>query len=1248
MTVTANTTRNAYTAGNQQNTYAYTFQIHDASDLKVYIGDELKSLNTHYTVTGVGSGTGGSVVFDLGVDGNGEQIYIPQDTRVSIFLAMDLDRDTNYQPSGAFLASTVNNDFDRLWLASNQQQTDINRTVRLQDLDAQSNMTLPLLADRADTLLGFSASISGARPIAVTNNSSQWDSAYNNSITGMQFQSGGILRLSQQDGSDYTVDLDGRYHLIGTDIPDADISESSVTQHRTAMLDLADNERIKLGNSDDLQIYHNGSYSFIQDVGQGSLALLGTDLIFSNGDGSKNYITCANNASVQLFNDGVPKFATNNNGVEVTGTLEFDGLKGTGSVTITDILDEDNMASDSATALATQQSIKAYVDANAGGSSQWTASGSDIYYNTGNVGIGTDNPTSPLDIRGSVNGNLDLAIYNQFDDDDEATPNPSTRLYLSAASNNGYLEAHGSPEDSAGLHKVDLGSTAVNSFLTFSPSYTERMRIDSSGDVLIGGTQKQSPSGIDKGLFIQSQTNGDVVGVNLYSNELNNNRRADFFLDDTNGIYGVQSTASTGLPDFVIKSGSNERFRVTNAGNVGIGTDDPDTKLHVSGGDLKIVSDNANTGEDGIPSILFGEITGADAHAQISYHGDDEVNDANYLGLGVFNPTALNADTLAEQKLQNTLAITRAGKVGIGTTDPQEELHISAHVPKARLQDVDGTNQYGEFFHSNGTTSILARNNTSDGTIVFQKYDGTTTDETMRINSSGNVGIGTNNPLHKVDIMGDASTAYDATSDDGQSNHDATLQVFNKNTTDESFASLVFRNRNSGVGISRISSISKGSGTTDMAFVTENSNTKSEKLRIKADGKVGIGTSSPVAPLQVNGTIYAEGGTFDAPDDGNPPSGADNIDNIAFVMPRDNKIAFWHDGYVRTLLHQDPQGVTQIGQTGTNYITGIKLNCGQSGDVTIQNTDGDAGLTVEGALTSSGLAYPTADGNANQVIVTDGSGTLSFADQSGGISNVSEDTAPQLGGDLDAQDNEINNVDKLGINTSSPSVACDVQFVKTGDFTAGLRVHTSAATSYDGKVITWGEQTAERGVLGWADGYGVTSCYIASGTAGLRFQTEFGSSPRVIPCRSTGDKNDNAIDLGMSNARFDDIYATNTSIISSSDSTLKQDIEELTDAEERVAVACKGLLRKFRWRDAVEEKGDDARIHFGIMAQDLRDAFTAEGLDAGRYGMFISNTWWEHEGEHYPTSESAPEGATEVTRLGVRYTELLAFIISAI
>ena len=134
---------------------------------------------------------------------------------------------------------------------------------------------------------------------------------------------------------------------------------------------------------------------------------------------------------------------------------------------------------------------------------------------------------------------------------------------------------------------------------------------------------------------------------------------------------------------------------------------------------------------------------------------------------------------------------------------------------------------------------------------------------------------------------------------------------------------------------------------------------------------------------------------------------------------------------------------------------------------------------------------------------------------------------------------------------------------------------------------------------------------------------------------TTNAVNDNAIDLGKSDARFKDVYATNGTI-QTSDRNEKQDIAELSEAEQRVAVACKGLLRKFRWKDSVAEKGDEARTHFGIIAQDLQAAFAAEGLDAGDYAMFISTTWTDEE-----TNE-------EKTRMGVRYSELLAFIISAI
>jgi len=154
-------------------------------------------------------------------------------------------------------------------------------------------------------------------------------------------------------------------------------------------------------------------------------------------------------------------------------------------------------------------------------------------------------------------------------------------------------------------------------------------------------------------------------------------------------------------------------------------------------------------------------------------------------------------------------------------------------------------------------------------------------------------------------------------------------------------------------------------------------------------------------------------------------------------------------------------------------------------------------------------------------------------------------------------------------------------------------------------------------------------CSTTSQHSGLRF-----ANGAIHPTDNTGAQSDSAqIDLGASSYRFSDIFARNGTI-NTSDRNEKQDIEVLSAAEQRVAVAAKGLLRKFRWKDAVSEKGDSARIHFGIVAQDLQAAFVAEGLDAGRYGMFTSDTW--------------DEDGVDKTRMGVRYSELLAFIISAI
>jgi hypothetical protein len=127
---------------------------------------------------------------------------------------------------------------------------------------------------------------------------------------------------------------------------------------------------------------------------------------------------------------------------------------------------------------------------------------------------------------------------------------------------------------------------------------------------------------------------------------------------------------------------------------------------------------------------------------------------------------------------------------------------------------------------------------------------------------------------------------------------------------------------------------------------------------------------------------------------------------------------------------------------------------------------------------------------------------------------------------------------------------------------------------------------------------------------------------------------DNAYTLGTSGQRWSEVYAANGTI-NTSDGTQKQQVRDLTDAERNVANAIKGLIRAYKFNDAVEAKGDDARIHIGVIAQDVQAAFAAEGLDATKYGLFCSDTY------------DTLDGKTE-TRLGVRYGELLAFVIGSL
>jgi hypothetical protein len=145
MTVSALVTRNDITATASQTSFTYTFRVLEATDMDVYQNGAL--LASGYTVNNVGD-TGGTVDITAGV---------PNTQIVSLVLAMPLDRTTDYQNSGDFLASDVNADFDKIYIGAIQNENSGDRSLRLQDVEPTIAMTLPLKAARLGKYLKFNA-----------------------------------------------------------------------------------------------------------------------------------------------------------------------------------------------------------------------------------------------------------------------------------------------------------------------------------------------------------------------------------------------------------------------------------------------------------------------------------------------------------------------------------------------------------------------------------------------------------------------------------------------------------------------------------------------------------------------------------------------------------------------------------------------------------------------------------------------------------------------------------------------------------------------------------------------------------------------------------------------------------------------------------------------------------------------------------------------------------------------------------
>lgn len=147
------------------------------------------------------------------------------------------------------------------------------------------------------------------------------------------------------------------------------------------------------------------------------------------------------------------------------------------------------------------------------------------------------------------------------------------------------------------------------------------------------------------------------------------------------------------------------------------------------------------------------------------------------------------------------------------------------------------------------------------------------------------------------------------------------------------------------------------------------------------------------------------------------------------------------------------------------------------------------------------------------------------------------------------------------------------------------------------------------------------------------YGTFFANSPEIRP------NTDNTQNLGVASLRWKQLYA-GTTTIATSDERVKQGIENVPDA----VLDAWGDVEFYRYKfnDAVAEKGfENARYHTGMVAQRIRDTFTAHGLDATKYGLLCYDEWKAQPAEvdeHGKIIRPAQEAGN---RYSLRYEECL-------
>ena len=514
-------------------------------------------------------------------------------------------------------------------------------------------------------------------------------------------------------------------------------------------LSLSDNDKATFGAGDDLEIYHDGSHSFISDQGTGSLRLLAQNFVLANPTNTEAMLVAFPNGSVDLYYDNAEKLTTTSTGINVTGTVTADGLSisknGTDHIAVIDT------SSGQVTNLSTGNTV-GYISVDP---SNTVADSKFAVYVDGNEYLEV-NPTG-IDVTGTVTadglslGDNEKAIFGTGNDlsiyhngaqsiiEDQGTGGllikGSTNLQLRSSADEVYINCVENAQVSLKYNNnTKLDTTATGIDVTGTVTMDGLTVADNTPIITIEDTD-----GATTGFF---SATGSTVRFGASTSDA-----VQFYSNNTIR----QNISSGGDISFYEDTGTTAKFFWdASAESLGIGTSSPTANagLHIQGSDGAsgssvnvaanefFIDNNGNTG-----MTLGSSNTGSGGYA----FADSDV--ALRAGMFYVHSTDQMNFRVASQ---TRVSIDSTGNVGIGTTSPSsyhavaDNLVIGTTSGSNGLTIVAGTADDGSIHFADGTSGADAYR----GQIYYSHAGnymvfGTNASEAMRIDSSGNLLVGT-------------------------------------------------------------------------------------------------------------------------------------------------------------------------------------------------------------------------------------------------------------------------------------------------------------------------------------------------------------------------------------------------------------------------------------------------------------------------------------------------------------------------